>query len=122
MKKINLIEWLSRNSHEKQKPQRFGRYAAMLMMLLTLGVGQVWASTTFADGDVLFYDFSDVTGGGGVNWQVNGNTMVGTGNVSVGTITGITMNNASKGTSGVVDLGTVITSETQLSKGTTTGK
>ena len=52
---------------------------------------------------------------------VNGNTMVGTGNVSVGTITGITMNNASKGTSGVVDLGTVITSETQLSKGTTTG-
>ena len=52
---------------------------------------------------------------------VNGNTMVGTGNVSVGTITGITMNNVSKGTSGVVDLGTVITSETQLSKGTTTG-
>lgn len=38
-----------------------------------------------------------------------------------GTITGITMNGASKGTSGVVDLGTVITSETQLSKGTTTG-
>ena len=40
---------------------------------------------------------------------------------NVGTITGITMNGASKGTSGVVDLGTVITSETQLSKGTTTG-
>lgn len=38
-----------------------------------------------------------------------------------GTITGITMNGASKGTSGVVDLGTVITSETALSKGTTTG-
>ena len=38
-----------------------------------------------------------------------------------GTITGITMNGASKGTSGVVDLGTVITSETSLSKGTTTG-
>lgn len=43
MKKINLIEWLSRNSHEKQSPQRFGRYAAMLMMLLTIGVGQMWA-------------------------------------------------------------------------------
>lgn len=43
MKKINLIEWLSRNSHEKQKPQRFARYAAMLIMLLTLGVGQMWA-------------------------------------------------------------------------------
>jgi Tfp pilus assembly protein PilN len=42
MKKINLIGWLSRNSHEKQKPQRFARYAAMLIMLLTLGVGQMW--------------------------------------------------------------------------------
>lgn len=40
---------------------------------------------------------------------------------NVGTITGINMNGASKGTSGVVDLGTVITSETQLTKGTTTG-
>ena len=43
MKKINLIEWLSRNSHEKQSPQRFARYAAILIMLLTLGVGQMWA-------------------------------------------------------------------------------
>lgn len=40
---------------------------------------------------------------------------------NVGTITGINMNGSSKGTSGVVDLGTVITSETALSKGTTTG-
>ena len=40
---------------------------------------------------------------------------------NTGTITGITMNGVSKGTSGVVDLGTVITSETTLSKGTTTG-
>jgi hypothetical protein len=38
-----------------------------------------------------------------------------------GTITGITMNGSSKGTSGVVDLGTVITSETSLSKGNTSG-
>ncbi len=45
MKKLNLIEWLSRNSHEKQKPQRFARYAAILIMLLTLGVGQMWAAT-----------------------------------------------------------------------------
>ena len=44
MKKINLIEWLWKtDSHEKQKPQRFARYAAMLIMLLTLGVGQMWA-------------------------------------------------------------------------------
>ena len=40
---------------------------------------------------------------------------------NTGTITGITMNGSSKGTSGVVDLGTVITSETSLSKGNTSG-
>ena len=34
---------------------------------------------------------------------------------NVGTITGITMNGASKGTSGVVDLGTVITSHQDIS-------
>lgn len=34
---------------------------------------------------------------------------------NVGTITGITMNDASKGTSGVVDLGTVITSHQDIS-------
>ena len=38
---LNLIKRLSRNSHEKQSPQRFGRYAGMLIMLLTLGVGQM---------------------------------------------------------------------------------
>ena len=44
MKNYNLIEWLWKtDSHEKQSPQRFGRYAAMLIMLLTLGVGQMWA-------------------------------------------------------------------------------
>ena len=34
---------------------------------------------------------------------------------NIGTITGITMNGASKGTSGVVDLGTVITSHQDIS-------
>ena len=53
MKKINLIGWLSRNSHEKQTPQRFGRYAVMLLMLLTLGVGQMWAAN-FTNGEVIF--------------------------------------------------------------------
>jgi len=43
MKNYNLIEWLGKtDSHEKQTPQRFGRYAVMLLMLLTLGVGQMW--------------------------------------------------------------------------------
>lgn len=43
---------------------------------------------------------------------VNQQTVTGTGNVSVGTITGITMNGQSMGTIGIVDLGTVLTSET----------
>ena len=42
MKNFNLIKRLWADSHEKQSPQRFGRYAAMLIMLLTLGVGQMW--------------------------------------------------------------------------------
>ena len=40
---------------------------------------------------------------------INENNIVGEGNISVGTITGITMNNQSKGNSGIIDLGTVIT-------------
>ena len=47
MKRINLIKRLLSNSHEKQSPQRFARYAVMLMMLLTLGVGQMWAKTIY---------------------------------------------------------------------------
>jgi uncharacterized repeat protein (TIGR02543 family) len=44
MKIFNLIKRLWTDSHEKQSPQRFGRYAAMLIMLLTLGVGQMWGA------------------------------------------------------------------------------
>lgn len=40
---------------------------------------------------------------------------------NVGTITGITMNNTSKGTSGVVDLGTVLTEHQSLSSYVTSG-
>ncbi len=35
------------DSHEKQSPQRFFRYAAMLIMLLTLGVGQMWGKVVY---------------------------------------------------------------------------
>ena len=42
MKNSNLLNRLLSYSHEKQTPQRFARYAAMLIMLLTLGVGQMW--------------------------------------------------------------------------------
>ena len=47
MKKINLIKRLWTDSREKQTPQRFGRYAAMLIILLTLGVGQMWAKNVY---------------------------------------------------------------------------
>jgi hypothetical protein len=46
MKNFNLIERLWKtDSHEKQTPQRFGRYAVILILLLTLGVGQMWGYT-----------------------------------------------------------------------------
>ena len=45
MKKINLIEWLSRNSHEKQRVHGMRRYAAMLL-LLVMCVTHAWADGT----------------------------------------------------------------------------
>ena len=70
MKKINLIEWLFRNSHEKQKPQRFGRYAVMLIMLLTLGVGQARAWFTIMDEDI-YFDATDQYS----TWSLNSNNL-----------------------------------------------
>ena len=46
MKKINLIKRLWTDSHEKQSPQRFARYAAMLLLLLTC-VTHAWAGDGF---------------------------------------------------------------------------
>jgi hypothetical protein len=43
MKNFNVIKRLFMDSHEKQSPQRFARYAAMLIMLLTLAVEQIGA-------------------------------------------------------------------------------
>ncbi len=45
MKNLKFIKWLCTYNHEKQSPQRFVRYAAMLIMILTLGFGQMWADT-----------------------------------------------------------------------------
>lgn len=75
MKNLNLIKRLWTDSHEKQKVRGMQKYCILFLLLLTC-VTHAWASTTFNDGDVLFYDFTAVTGGGGVNWQVNGSTMV----------------------------------------------
>ena len=55
MKIFNLIKRLWTDSHEKQSPQRFGRYAAMLIMLLTLGVGQMWGATWSFSGTSYMY-------------------------------------------------------------------
>ena len=64
MKKLNLIKRLwTDDSHEKQSPQRFARCAAMLIMLLTLGVGQMW-------GLDLYLDISACTG-----WTSDGATI-----------------------------------------------
>ena len=54
MKNLNLIERLLDDSHEKQSPQRFARYAAILIMLITLGVGQMWADTVVKGGYIYF--------------------------------------------------------------------
>ena len=64
MKKLNLIKRLWTDSHEKQMPLRVGRYAVMLLMLLTLGVGQMWADSTVKGGDVYF-------DAGGSGWSVD---------------------------------------------------
>ena len=47
MKNSNLLNRLLSYSHEKHSPQRLRRYAVMRLMLLTLGVGQMWASMGF---------------------------------------------------------------------------
>lgn len=49
MKNFLNLNQLSMSWNEKQKPQRLRRYAVMLMMLLTLGVGQMWAWYNFGD-------------------------------------------------------------------------
>jgi len=53
MKILNLIKRLWTDSHEKQSPQRFVRYAAILIMLLTLGVGQMWGGSV-SGGEIYF--------------------------------------------------------------------
>ena len=72
--------------------------------------------TSFTEVDPVFTASvaSGITSSDISNW--NGKTS------NVGTVTGVKMNGTTNNpTSGVVDLGTVITSETTLSKGTTTG-
>ena len=48
------------DSHEKQTPQRFARYAAMLILLLTLGVGQMRAYNEY-NKQYLYFNGSSFT-------------------------------------------------------------
>ena len=63
MKKINLNQ-LSMSWNEKQTPRGIIRYAAILIMLLSLGVGQMWAATS--DGQIYYFKPNS-------NWTTNGN-------------------------------------------------
>lgn len=76
MKKLNLIKRLLSYSHEKQKVRGMQKYCILLLLLFTC-VTQAYATNynTFAAGDVIFYDFSDVTGNGGTNWHTGKNMM-----------------------------------------------
>ena len=78
MKNKNLLNWLWTDSHEKQSPRRFARYAAMLIMLLTIGVG-MWAD------DKGFYEVYMVYDKNGTeyNYTYNGSN----GSMDLGTIT-----------------------------------
>ncbi len=67
MKNFNLIKRLFMDSHEKQSPLRFGRYAAMLIMLLTLGVGQMWADNGWFDDNT--WQIRVWPGSGGDIWK-----------------------------------------------------
>ena len=65
--KLNLNQ-LSMSWGEKQSPQRFGRYAVMLIMLLTLGVGQMWASNTYTVYCVPEWMWGDNWSDSGTDW------------------------------------------------------
>lgn len=64
MKNLLNFKRLWTDSHEKQKMGGMRRYAAMLIMLLTLCVGQMWADSTVKGGDVYF-------DAGGSGWSVD---------------------------------------------------
>lgn len=64
--------------------------------------------------ELVIHEYQDKLVSGSNIKSVNNQSLLGSGNLSVGTITGITMNGASKGTSGVVNLGTVITDVSNL--------
>ena len=67
MKKINLNQ-LVMSWNEKQKPRRIGRYAAILIMILTLGVGQMWAGNSYVVGAAYTGSYDMVLNVNRQNW------------------------------------------------------
>ena len=83
---------------------------------LTAGANITISGNTISAKDTTYTSKSAVSGGKDVSLVTTGEKAIWNAKTSnVGTITGIKMNGASKGTSGVVDLGTVITAHQDIS-------
>lgn len=83
---------------------------------LTAGTNVTISGNTISAKDTTYTSKSAVSGGTDVSLVTTGEKAIWNAKTSnVGTITGIKMNGASKGTSGVVDLGTVITAHQDIS-------
>ena len=83
---------------------------------LTAGTNITISGSTISAKDTTYTSKSAVSGGTDVSLVTTGEKAIWNAKTSnVGTITGIKMNGASKGTSGVVDLGTVITAHQDIS-------
>lgn len=83
---------------------------------LTAGANITIIGNTISAKDTTYTSKSAVSGGTDVSLVTTGEKAIWNAKTSnVGTITGIKMNGASKGTSGVVDLGTVITAHQDIS-------
>lgn len=83
---------------------------------LTAGANITISGNTISAKDTTYTSKSAVSGGTDVSLVTTGEKAIWNAKTSnIGTITGIKMNGASKGTSGVVDLGTVITAHQDIS-------
>lgn len=83
---------------------------------LTAGTNITISGNTISAKDTTYTSKSAVSGGTDVSLVTTGEKAIWNAKTSnVGTITGIKMNGASKGTSGIVDLGTVITAHQDIS-------
>lgn len=92
MKNSNLLNRLLSYSHEKQSPQRFARYAAILIMLLTLGVGQMWGGNAgyVGNNESYFKNYVEYSknGGSATQFKVDGS---GQSDLALGVVSSLTL-------------------------------